>query len=315
MNGRGEFFKEELLSGYLDGELSDGQRRYVERMLDQDPEIRGRYQALCALSDRLRGLDRYRLSDEAAQRVSAEVETASLERSYGTTFQASSDELISAYVDGELTDPERVAVEQRMEQDERQRRLFERLCTLQRRLALLPTYRLDEGFAVRVVRQIESLSPSESEQSVELAVAVRRDSGSSDRTRRALALNLRGVIWAVAAIATAILLMVFAPRGDDQNGPPVVTPKVMPPGTENSPLTLLVGSLRRTRLVLVYEVLVTEDGVRDAAFSNLLRRHGIGFAETSAIGREEQKDLLRHRFLENVQVADDRRAEMDRVDL
>jgi anti-sigma factor RsiW len=221
MNGRGEFFKEELLSGYLDGELSDGQRRYVERMLDQDPEIRGRYQALCALSDRLRGLDRYRLSDEAAQRVSAEVETASLERSYGTTFQASSDELISAYVDGELTDPERVAVEQRMEQDERQRRLFERLCTLQRRLALLPTYRLDDGFAARVVRQIESLSPSESEQSVELAVAVRRDSGSSDRTRRALALNLRGVIWAVAAIATAILLMVFAPRGDDQNGPPI----------------------------------------------------------------------------------------------
>jgi hypothetical protein len=89
---------------------------------------------------------------------------------------------------------------------------------------------------------------------------------------------------------------------------------VIPPGTVNSPFTL-VGSLRRTRLVLVYEVLVTEEGVRDAAFSNLLRRHGIGFAETSAIGREEQKDLLRQQFLENVQVADARRAEMDRVDL
>jgi hypothetical protein len=72
---------------------------------------------------------------------------------------------------------------------------------------------------------------------------------------------------------------------------------------------------RETRLVLVYEVLVTEEGVRNAAFSNLLRRHGIGFSETLAIGREEQRDLLRQRFLGNVQVADDQRTEMDRVDL
>jgi anti-sigma factor RsiW len=359
MNGRGEFFTEELLSGYLDGELSDEQRRYVERMLDQTPEIREKYQALCALADRLRGLDRFRLSEEAALRVSAAVEAALSESDRETSSHVSDDELTSAYFDGELNDVERVAVEQRMEQDERQQRLFDRLCTLQRRLALLPSYRLDSGFAARVVRRIETLSPVESGESVQPAVGLRPGPGASDGPRRFRVRDWRGAGWAIAAIATAILLMVFAQRGGDQVGPSVVGPggstsgqqnrderedstavvgvptgrdavadvqqprssdprtagpAVVPPVATASPFTL-VGSLQRTKLVLVYEVLVTEEGVRNAAFPDLLRRHRIGFSETSAIGREEQRDLLRHRFLENVQIANGRRTEMDRVDL
>jgi len=46
-----------------------------------------------------------------------------------------------------------------------------------------------------------------------------------------------------------------------------------------------------------------------------LRRHRIGFNETLAISREEQEDLLEHRFLDHVQIADERRDQMDRVDL
>ncbi|MCL4206048.1 MAG: hypothetical protein KJ000_26490 [Pirellulaceae bacterium] len=358
MNGRGEFFTEELLSGYLDGELSDEQRRYVERMLDQTPEIREKYQALCALADRLRGLDRFQLSEEASLRVSAAVEAALSERARESSSQVSDDELTSAFFDGELNDIERVAVEQRMERDERQQRLFDRLCTLHRRLALLPTYRLDRGFAARVMRRIESLSPVEPGESVEPAVGLRPRAGSSDHSRRFRVRNWRRAGWAFAAIATVILLMVFAPRGGDQVGPAVVGPGSSTPGQQTqderedstavvggptdrdmvvdvqqprsldprrfdpdmvppvtNSLLPLVGSLQRTKLVLVYEVLVTEEGVRNAAFPDLLRRHRIGFSETSAIGREEQKDLLRHRFLENVQIANGRRAEMDRIDL
>jgi hypothetical protein len=86
----------------------------------------------------------------------------------------------------------------------------------------------------------------------------------------------------------------------------------MPPVA--SPLTL-VSSVRRTKLVLVYEVAVTEEGVEKAAFSNLLRRHRIGFNATMPVSGQQQADLLRHRFLENVKVADERFDQMDRVDL
>jgi anti-sigma factor RsiW len=335
MNGRGAFFSEELLSGYLDGELSDEHRREVEQQLDSDPGMLEKCQALTALGDHLRMLKRYRLSEEAASRLSSAVEAARVDCEWQRPGAPDEAELISAYVDGELTGSEREAVQSGLERDEPLRRLFDRLAALQRRLAHLPVYRLDDGFAARVMRQIKSLSSDASVGSgepsgelVQVAVASRKESPSQ-------AVTWRGAFWALAAIATAILLVVFAPRGGEPPGQPVAgngtvtppphvldvpvdTPPIRPegpiPGTPASPLTL-VSSLSKVQLVLVYEVLVTEEGVRHAAFPNLLLRHGIGFAQTSAISRKDQEDLLQHRFLQNVQIADQQRTEMDRVDL
>jgi anti-sigma factor RsiW len=335
MNGRGAFSAEELLSGYLDGELSDEQRRFVEQQLEDDPALRERCRALSGLGERLRMLERYRLSDEAAGRLASAIQAASAAGEREKPAAGDESELISAWVDGELSDSEQVAVQQRLAEDELLRRLFERLSTLQRRLALMPSYRLDDGFAARVIRQIESTSPGPSGTSTEYS----RDHGAiavaSRRVRRPRAVAWRAAFWTIAAIATAILLMVFVPRGVEPTGqpvaensrmtipldavdPPVDTPPAVPeavsPDPEMSPFRF-VSSLRNVQLVLVYEVLVTEEGVSNAAFSHLLRRHGIGFAETAVIKRREQEELLQQRFLHDVQIADQRAAEMDRVDL
>jgi len=355
MNGP-DAFSDELLSAYLDGELSDEQRGYVERMLDQNPELRGKYRAFCGLNDRLRDLKRYELNRQASRRLLDAIEDVAHTGSTDWGTDEATGALLSAYVDGEVSDGERELVELHCEEDESQRRRVEELRELGELFAALPVYRLDDGFADRVVQQLESASspaPSDSDAPADLVTVA----GTEPR-RRSTAAGVRGVIWAAAAIATAVLLMLFAQNNDSRRdgsrfaqSDPVTTRETSPDSGSNpstaepgpkgvdsqlvigaqegqiptpappkvaipldSPFTM-VSSMRRTRLVLVYEIAVTGEGVQNAAFSNLLRRHRIGFNETLAISREEQKDLLAQRFLDNVQVVDEQRDQMDRVDL
>ncbi len=66
-----------------------------------------------------------------------------------------SDELISAYLDGELTADEQARVENALLDSAEHRRTFEELRALRRSLQSLPVERLDEGFAERVLRRAE----------------------------------------------------------------------------------------------------------------------------------------------------------------
>ncbi len=347
MKRRGAFDKNQLLSGYLDGELSVEQRQAVEQRLVEDPEFRDSYRALTGLGEHLQALQHHRLDDEAAARMARAIDQAYAAAQQDKLAEDVDAERIAAYVDDQLDAQQQQAVRLRLEQDEAQRRWFDRLCTLQRRLKLLTVYRLDDQFAARVRQRIESLEPGASEATTcgeispvfgKSRSTMAADHAASDRHSGAW----RGVFWAVAAIATAILLMVAVPQRTEPIGQavverqeelaerpavdqPIATPEDGPvdapavPARKwspdaSSPFTL-VSSLRQRRLVLVYEILVTEEGVKHAAFSNLLLRHGIGFADTSVISRREQEALLEERFLQGVQIADQRRREMDRVDL
>jgi anti-sigma factor RsiW len=347
MKRRGAFDEKELLSGYLDGELSVEQRLAVEQRLVEDPEFRERYRSLAGLGERLRTLRRHRLDNKAAARLARAIEQACAAAQQDASALDADAERIAAYVDGQLDAQQQQSVRLRLEQDEAQRRWFDRLCTLQRRLKLLTVHRLDDQFAARVLQQIESLAPGSSDATacgeVTPVFGQNRSTKAADRSashRHAGA--WRGVFWAVAAIATAILLMVTLPPTTEPIGQAVVERRegiVERPGVDqpieapedapvdalaapartwspdaSSPFTL-VSSLQQRRLVLVYEVLVTEEGVQHAAFSKLLLRHGIGFADTSVISRREQENLLEERFLQDVQIADQRRRKMDRVDL
>jgi hypothetical protein len=59
----------ELLSAYVDGELSSGQRRTVQRLLDRSPEAREYLRQLQAVADNLRNLPRRRLDAEFPNKV------------------------------------------------------------------------------------------------------------------------------------------------------------------------------------------------------------------------------------------------------
>ena len=66
-----------------------------------------------------------------------------------------SDELISAYLDGELSDAERSQVETALNDSAELRRMCDELRELRDRFASLPRWEVREGFAQRVLRQAE----------------------------------------------------------------------------------------------------------------------------------------------------------------
>lgn len=75
------------------------------------------------------------------------------------------EELITAYLDGELTAEEQAQVEQALAEDDRLRRLHDDLRALRGSLQAMPRYTLDASFAERVLRQAERAMLSQRETS------------------------------------------------------------------------------------------------------------------------------------------------------
>jgi len=337
MNAR-DAFSDELLSAYLDGEVSAEERKEVERLLAESAEHRRMLDGLRRLDDHLRLLPEYRLDDRVSRRIYDEVERLSQSSTTDAQEAEFTDELISAYLDGELPDEDQRRVEERLESSAECRHLLAELRELDGGLHALPSYQLDDGFADRVMRQAERhmllVEPSgeeEAAEQVELAGKPGRDGDGA---------TWRGFVWAAVAVAAAVLLIFgIIPIGPDDNSslitfdpdsvvptPPDIGPERMPP--EGKPPTEIEeepqGSIpfelvrrdAKQHLVLVYEVSVTPEGVDQAAFGNLLKRHEIRFNQTVAVvAPEQQKALLKHRFLQGVQVNEDDREDMDEVEL
>lgn len=108
-----------------------------------------------------------------------------------------SDELLSGFLDGELSPEERAAVEQRIDEDPRERAALAELRTLGESLAELPRLRVDPHFSARVLEKIAAAErKSEAEKSVRRgSVAVAEPGGS------------RPWLAVMAAVAAAVLLL------------------------------------------------------------------------------------------------------------
>jgi anti-sigma factor RsiW len=360
MNGR-DTYSDELLSAFLDGELTEEELRYVEQRLKADPEYQRQLDALRALHDRLQGLRRLTLSPDASGRILAAIaDRQILNRSNGISAGQLSDELLSAFVDGELSDEEREAVEAVLDQDEEQRGLVIEYQELQVQLESLPKFRVSKGFADRVLQRIAAI---DGEREAPVNADAPESQPVADSVRDGSAGTARGILWSAIAVAAALLLMfVFSnpslrnalhlaqpdgsggvdereagnqPRPDHESY--AVAPDTDPdsqdeiehqveqgqfeliptvPGTDGQwQFVSSVGRNLGRKLVLVYEVSLTSEGNDQAAFANLLRRHGIGFQQTMSVEREEQEDLLKHRFLDGVRVVTPAQKGMDRIDL
>jgi anti-sigma factor RsiW len=319
MNGR-DAFSDELLSAYLDGEVSAEERKEVERLLAESNEYRRMLDGLRSVSEHLRLLPEYRLDASVSQRICDEVDRLSQSIETGDQEAESAAELISAYVDGELPDHDQRRVEQILEGSSKCRQLLAELRDLQADFRALPSYQLDDGFADRVMRQAERhmllVEPSDEEEAarqVESAGKPERDADGS---------TWRSFVWAAVAVAAAVLLVFGIPFGRDGGVPDIVNrqPKP-PPNVQEQPRDggsipfELVRRNSKQHLVLVYELSVTPEGVEKAAFGNLLRRHEIRFNQTVAVAPKQQKALLKHRFLHDVQIGGGDQEDMDQVEL
>jgi hypothetical protein len=121
------------------------------------------------------------------------------------------DELISALVDGELTDDERRQAEAYLADDPACRQLYEELLLVRAAVAGLTRYKLDRDMSRRVLRRAERkmllggamLQPDDE-----------GDSAFDDSAATAEAVwkrDWRTVLWPALAVAAALLLMFFSP--------------------------------------------------------------------------------------------------------
>jgi hypothetical protein len=80
--------QDELLSAYLDGELSGDELRRVEQLLVDNAEYRQLYEELRALGSSFQALPRYRLAEDLSQRVLRRAEQSLLDGSTGLQGEA-----------------------------------------------------------------------------------------------------------------------------------------------------------------------------------------------------------------------------------
>lgn len=135
---------------------------------------------------------------------------------------APDDELLSAYLDGELADDERARVERWLAEQPESRQLLEELRAVKQRLETLPAARLGEDFADRVLRQAEREMLSGGGAMLADATAQAREVSRADGSGFTKTLNppskiedlksivvrhRRSVVWASLALAAGLLIM------------------------------------------------------------------------------------------------------------
>lgn len=352
MSGR-DTTNTEMLSAYLDGELSSEERHEVERKLAESSELRQLLGQLRQLSDDLRLLPRYRLGEPVYDRILSEIEQLSKASADDAQEPLLPDELISAYLDGELPDADRQRVEHQLETSAEHCQLLDELRGLHDTLRSLPKHQLDDGFADRVVRRAERETLLGSSTDAAEVTTAPRPVSVAKRSR------WRVYVWAAVTVAAIVALVFSLPRGGNDSdldlvgpgantdtqgigpdGVPRVPPKEGSPalvdvdpdaetdGNRVSPhgrvdlkkysqwqLVTLIQRTSGQQLFFVYELTITPEGVEKAAFANFLRRHQIRFRQATSVGPKEQKSLLKYRFFRGVQIATDKSDDMDEIQL
>lgn len=140
-------------------------------------------------------------------------------------------ELISAYVDGELSADERSRAEQVLASSEELRRYHEDLLQMRASLAGLPRYRMSADFAASVMQQAERAMLRRSEVAGEpprTEAPAKPNSGASRMPR---------VVWAVLSLAATLLIAaaIYFSQGGAEVGTPLAEQQVRPVPQDDRP--------------------------------------------------------------------------------
>jgi anti-sigma factor RsiW len=308
MTGRDDF-TDELLSAYLDGEVSSKEREQIAQRLAGSAEYRSELEALRALQAALQDLPRYRLPAEVHQRIMREIERLAAEEVVSSPQSpAFDDELLSAYFDDEVSDEERQVAEQALASNARCRSRLAQLGELDADLRQLTEFHLGDDFAAQVRQRIEtevaSVQRLDLESAERVQPAARREAATSRTSWRSFA-------WTAIAVAAAVILMVNL-RSVPEKGQPKIDLTQSPPAGASP--WMLVDRRLRDRFVMVCEVNVTPDGVKQGAFFRVWRQHGIRVVDTVPVPERDQRSLLACPFTRSVdRVSTDTPPDVDHV--
>lgn len=137
------------------------------------------------------------------------------------------DELLSAYLDGELTADEQARAERLIAADDQARRLFDELRGMRSCLQGLPRQELPDDFAARVLRAAERQTRVAGTPATHDPVPA---PAWQERIRRPLA-------YAAMVLAASVLIAIFRPDQPGIDGPPqpvVLAPEATPPEDSRS---------------------------------------------------------------------------------
>ncbi len=139
------------------------------------------------------------------------------------------DELLSAYLDDELSPAERARVEERLAIDPAARQLLEQLRAMSQAVHGLPQESLGREFRDAIVRRAQQASAERTSHIAKIAAAASTSSaapsnGTVTELRPAgpsftLGRTRRGWVWAAMAVAAGLLIVVFQPAGEQNQNP------------------------------------------------------------------------------------------------
>jgi Putative zinc-finger len=154
------------------------------------------------------------------------------------------EELISAYLDGELSDVQRAEVEKWLAESSQLRRLHTELCAVRAGMQSLPRHQLDHDISGAVLRRAEH-SVLRGAEAKPVAGTIRPAPAPTSRWNRGA--GWRRVVWPALAIAAALVILIYdanrrpadlevarAPEQDEVAGAPETGPAAGAPEPEAS---------------------------------------------------------------------------------
>ena len=196
------------------------------------------------------------------------------------------EELISAYVDGELSSDERLLVERELQQSSDSRQLLEQLRLQRRMLQSLPRVRLAKDFSDSIVQRLE-------ESKVAQPAVETRESRKTSIRRQSL-----NVLLGIASVVAAGLLMSLALRDNKVEKNPLQPPQtdfVEKPNVE--PEIRLAAFRKKFGHLLVYELTVTPKGRQNNVIGQWFKAANINVAKNELpIEGKLEKGLLESRY-------------------
>src|SRR4051812_46114158 len=125
------------------------------------------------------------------------------------------DELLSAYLDGELSASERAAVEARLATDPPAQQLLHELRSVSQSVQALPTESLGRDLSEEIIRRAREAAPTMGRIAAAKSNAVSSSPHSSDSIPKIRIFNSkRAWMWASLALAAGLLVMIVQ-RGDE----------------------------------------------------------------------------------------------------